>query len=161
MLPVIKMGLDRLKSGLDPYHPFIIFGSTKDIMGYLPGTFFLNWPAWALGLDLRWNTVFYRAIWMLLIWRAEKKEPKITRLTLLHYLALSPYLNFRHDLYFEGFLLIIVVYFLYPKLRPLFLSLGVFTRQWFWILSPFLIYREYLRQALLSGSEPSVKTRSA
>lgn len=142
MLPVIANGLDFWAGGVSPYEVFELAGRSNR-MGYLPGTLFFNLPAWALGLDLRWNTFFYRVIWMFLVVRRLdlSKKPEKSSLVWV-WLALAPYFNFRHDLYFEGFILGVVALVLYPRLRFVLVPALVATRQWAWVLAPFWLLIE-------------------
>lgn len=137
MLPVIEHALGQWSHGLNPYDLFELAGRSNR-MGYLPGTLFLHLPAWCLGVDLRWNTFFYRSIWMLLAWlavaRLNKPDPAKS---LLIFAALSPYMNFRHDLYFEGFILTAMIFVLFERGRALLLPFMVGTRQWAWVGAPF------------------------
>ncbi len=159
MLPVIQKGLDLWSAGSSPYSLFEMAGRTNR-MGYLPGTLFMNWPAWALGLDLRWNTVLYRSAWMLLVWIRLRKTQSFgtSAAGALVWLALSPYMNFRHELYFEGFILGLVLLVLYPAAWVFLLPALVISRQWAWVMTPFWAltlvsnsWRTNLRRVLLLG----------
>jgi len=141
MLPVIQKGLDNWAVGRSPYEGFVLNG-LPNAMGYLPGILFLHLPAWMLGLDLRWNNFIYRAAWLGFLFYHTKKNNRRDLKAIFHYLALSPYINFRHELYFEGYILLMCLYFCFAQLRFLALPLMVFTRQWSWILSPFLFLSE-------------------
>ena len=141
MLPVITKGLDNWSTGKSPYEEFVLNGLPKT-MGYLPGALFMHFPAWILGLDLRWNNFIYRAAWLSFLCYQTKKNCRSDLKATFHYLALSPYINFRHDLYFEGYLLLLSLYFSLVRLRFLSLPLMALTRQWAWVLSPFLILNE-------------------
>jgi hypothetical protein len=134
---------DRLQAplaarGASPYSIFELAGRTNR-MGYLPGTLFMNWPAWAVGLDLRWNTVLYRIAWMLLIGAHLRRTRSLNSPAGLAFvwLFLSPYINFRHELYFEGFILGLVVLVLYPNWSVLLAPALIVSRQWAWVMAPF------------------------
>ncbi|MDR3608396.1 MAG: hypothetical protein P4M08_13590 [Oligoflexia bacterium] len=138
MLPVIQTALTNWSHGVSPYLELILPSGKADHMPYLPGTLFSHWPAWALGLDLRWGQLFYRALWMGLVYRPLIKAETRTR-DWMQLFALNPYWGFRHDLYFEVFLLFIALYWRYPRARWLTLPAMIVTRQWAWILAPFAV----------------------
>lgn len=144
MLPVIQSGLDRWSMGSDPYAP-VLLGGRMNLMGYWPGTLFTHWPAWVLGLDLRWNSFFFRILWMgmaLGVISKKRIPPSHPFVVGLTWFALSPQLSFRHELYFEAFFAMIAAYLLYPRTRWILLPLMVVTRQWAWVFAPFLFFAE-------------------
>ena len=109
------------------------------VMPYLPGTFFSHAPAWILGLDLRWNQFCWRALWMPAVAMALARLPAQSPWrTVAHVFVLNPYFNFRHELYYEVFFVLIVAYHAWPRWRWLGLPALVWTRQWAWVLAPFL-----------------------
>ena len=154
MLPVIQTGLDFWGAGKSSYSIFQM-GDRTNFMSYLPGTMFFHLPAWWMGMDLRWNTVFLRLCWMLLILFVLKRRhfwaERNGVMTALHFFALSPYLNFRHDLYFEGFFLLLVLFMVVPKRRWLWLPLMIWTRQWSWVLTPFFLGAQILQKRRIDG----------
>ncbi len=140
LLPVVRMTWDKLATGTSPY----IFQSFapdghESSMPYLPLTFFSHAPAWVLGLDLRWNQVLWRLLWMLAVGMAlaRLKNGSPWR-TVAHLFVLNPYYNFRHDLYYEVFLAGVVAYQAWPRWRWLSLPALMWTRQWAWVMAPFL-----------------------
>lgn len=141
MLIVTQNALDFLGKGVDPYFELTEKGRTVTY-GYLPGIFLSHFPAWFMGLDLRWNNLIFRALWLLLLLKVIKKSSHQKLLIPFHYLALSPYINFRHELYFEAFLFLLVAYFALPKTRYLSLPIMLVTRQWSWVLAPFLVFND-------------------
>ncbi len=138
MLPSIHQALKQwLDAGISPYAVFDL-ANGRTGMPYLPGTLFSHLPAFLLGLDLRWNQLFYRAIWFGLVILHSKRLPQDSReRDALQFFILNPYWNFRHDLYFEAFFLLIVAFRTLPGLKPVSSALLVFTRQWAWVLYPF------------------------
>ena len=139
MLPAIHEALDLWASGGDPYGRLSATTGT-DRMPYLPGLFFSHLPAWLLGLDLRWNSVFYRICWGYVLVAGLRKIGKASPLQTCGLLALlNPYLVFRHDLYFEFYILVIVVFWASQVARWPILALALVTRQWTWIVAPFLL----------------------
>ena len=158
MIPVLKQGLDFWAQGLDPYSPFELSGRVNR-MGYLPGTLFSQIPAWVADLDLRWNTVLYRAAWMFLVLRTVRKQNWVESrpgvIAALHFFALSPYFNFRHELYFEAFFLGFAVFVLIPRVRVWILPALILTRQWAWVMAPFLALIACSSEGRLRGRKVS------
>jgi hypothetical protein len=140
MLPVIEAAWNQWNQGMSPYASVHLPGVGLDRMPYLPGIFFSHWPTWVLGLDLRWSQVVYRAIWTgLLCYKMRNRDSHSWQKDLFLLFVVNPHFNFRHDLYFEVFLLGLVLYGLYPKVRVTLIPVLVATRQWFWILGPFTL----------------------
>ena len=142
MVLVIKNALDAWWIQKDPYLPQVLeCGATG--MPYFPGILFSHFPAWFLGLDLRWNQFVYRAVYMGILWRLSKKlaPQSLVRDGINFYLA-NPYLMFRHDLYFEIYPFLIALYFMVPRLRSLWIPVLAITSQWCCVLVPFLWLRE-------------------
>lgn len=142
MLLVNQQALQLWWNHQDPYQPMqLAWGLTG--MPYFPGILFSHFPAWFLGLDLRWGQLAYRVLWMGLLWRTARKLPQESLVRDgIHYYLLNPYLNFRHDLYFEIFFVWLAFYFTAPRLRHLWIALLAVTTQWAVILCPFLMNRE-------------------
>lgn len=142
MLFVIAEAFKVWRSGGELYRPMSFsFGTTG--MFYLPLTFFSHLPAWWLGLDLRWNQFFYRALWMaILLWRSRDGRTDSRWSDVAQLFILSPYFNFRHDLYFEAFFVLLAGWSTWPRLRWLLAPAAVACRQWAWVLFPFWALRE-------------------
>ncbi len=138
MLPVLRVALDRWHAGGDPYGVLPVTAGTNH-MPYLPALFLSHVPAWAAGLDLRWNTVLYRLAWGGLLVRALRDVPRESPLCACAVLFfLNPYLTFRHETYFEFELLVVMTFWTVRRAAWAALALGLFTRQWTWVLAPFL-----------------------
>jgi hypothetical protein len=141
MLNVIRQGLDSWGQGKDPYYigqyPWGLSG-----MPYFPGILFSHLPAWALGIDFRWDQVFYRAAWMALLYRQASFARNQRAATLMIFFALNPFINFRHDLYFEIFLLLLALWAVFGKARFIIIPLIAVTWQFAWALCPFLMWEE-------------------
>lgn len=145
MILAIENALNNWSRGLDPYLPGQI-GGVPVSYGYLPGILISHFPAWALSVDLRWNNIIYRALWLTFLGKkVESSRSKEANLA-FHYLAFSPYINYRNDLYFEMFIFLLVLYFQSPFLRFVTLPLMVVTRQWAWIIAPFLFFDDCFKK---------------
>ncbi len=144
MLPAIAYTLDVWWRGGDPYALGQFPSGALVRMPYLPGTFFAHLPAFLLGIDLRWSQVLYRALWIALLWPALRARPAGDPWRgLFQWLLLSPYLVFRHELYFDVFLLLIVAFErAHTVARGLALPALIVTRQWAWVMAPFAVLHD-------------------
>ncbi len=148
MLPVIAGAFEQWKLGGSPYGVFILNGGDHNTMPYLPGVFLSHWPAWAAGVDLRWGSVLFRALWgVLLLRQSDRLPPGSLWMKMAAVWLLNPYLNFRHDLYFEFFNFLMVAFWCVRSLRGLTLALMIVSRQWAWVLAPFLIFGMVMKKA--------------
>lgn len=138
MLTGIQAAMNAFLSNQDPY-----LLSSKDLVPYLPLTWAAFIPGKLLALDLRIVGDFYYALCLILIGINFKKLPTINKYLVCLWL-LNPYFLMRHDLYFQLFLLEIVIFALYIHRLPrllLLIMLGAFiaTLQFAWILYPFFL----------------------
>lgn len=156
MLIAITNAFEQLFAGTSPYQEQVI-ASWRTHMPYLPLTFMSFLPSSLLGVDPRWSVLLYRAAWVALTWHLLLRgrtgdAPRRTFVLVL----LNPTLNTNHDLYFEVFYLLLVLFFHFTfeylrreregKVLPSALLAGLLltTRQWFWIIFPFtvVLFRE-------------------
>ncbi|MCM0606157.1 MAG: hypothetical protein KA715_08710 [Xanthomonadaceae bacterium] len=70
------------------------------LMPYLPMTVISYLPATLLNTDLRWMTILLRGLGAWVIYKHGTKNTK----TLMPWIWMHPYINFRHELYIEPFL---------------------------------------------------------
>ncbi len=146
MLPVIRAAWDAWRSGASPYGT-VMLPNGPNRMPYLPLTFLSHAGAALAGLDLRFNELVFRAAWMgWLARRAARLPVGSPWLGVATALVLSPYLNFRHDLYFEVFCLGLVAYAFAPWLRTALIPVLVATRQWAWVVAPFWLLERCRRE---------------
>jgi hypothetical protein len=139
MFFAIRSAWDQVAAGHDPY----AFGYNPSPhpwgLPYLPVIFFAHAPAWLLGVDLRWNEMLWRLAWMALLHVAlARQAPASPWRTVAHAIVLNPYFNYRHELYFEVFFAGIAAYHAWPRWRWVTLPVLVWTRQWAWVMAPFL-----------------------
>lgn len=146
MLAVIQVAWDAWKAGGSPYGLFTLKNAVNG-MPYLPITFLSHAGAALLGLDLRFNSLFFRTLWMAwLAWRTSHLSAQSPWRIAAGFLILSPYLSFRHDLYFEIFCLLLCAYAFTPRLRTSLVPVLIATRQWSWVLAPFLLLSQCRRE---------------
>lgn len=139
MLPAIELTLNQWAKGQGIYH-LVSFPDATILAHYLPGTLFSHLPAWKFGMDFRWNQVLWRLLWIIPLLRTlSKHKNKAEDHSFLHFVFLNPYFNSRHELYFEFFIFTLVSFWVFERWKWIFLSLAIWTRQWAWVLTPFLI----------------------
>ena len=156
MLPGIQAAWNNFAIGRSPvpYPPNPQAGYWA-ILFSLPGIFFSHGPAWVLGLDLRWGQAVWRLAWMLVIGTAlGKHAPGSPWRTVAHVFVLNPYYNFRHDLYFEGFLFLVAAYHAWPAWRWLCLPALGWTRPSAWVMAPFLALDWLVNRRREAGGAP-------
>lgn len=163
MMAVILHATQSVLHHQNPYDTFYLEGKVYDFP-YLPGTIVSFLPAAALHLDLRWaKLVYVVGLTLLLVWAARKPfRPVVAALTAL--LVLSPYLQYRHDLYTEGHWFSLVVIFVLMQRSRFGWAAAAFgvsmaISQFSWVIFPFFLlnalrrrgWAEVLRTAALSA----------
>jgi hypothetical protein len=136
MLGAIMVALQQFFNNADPYQHVM---SNIGVPAYLPMTILSFTPAFFLKLDPRIIGLFYTIIFLYLIYI------KIDKLKLLNQYAicliiLNPYWLMRHDLYFQFFILELVIILLYSYnyfYRILIWGFTLATSQFAIILLPF------------------------
>ena len=153
MLPAIDVAITNFLANQSPYKQLF---ANIGIPRYFPLTWVSYLPAHFLSIDFRVWGLFYYILTLLIIALNFDKLPKINQY-LLCLLFLSPYFLMRHDLYFQLYLLEIVVLAFYIEVLPKYLNaiiLGIFiaTLQFAWVLYPFLllIISKNIRQLVIN-----------
>ncbi len=138
-LPGLALAWDHLATGKSPYALLTLGRARAWTLPDLPGMFFSHGPAWVLGLDLRWNQLLWRLLWMLGLGIALERLPADSPWrTVAFVFVLNPYFGFRHDLQGEAFLAGIAAYQALPRWRWLSLPALAWIHPWAWVLAPFL-----------------------
>lgn len=140
MLEAIYLSIQQFMLGVSPYYKS---NMEIGVPPYLPFTMISFIPAYFLQIDFRFLGVVYWIISILLIlYKFDKLslEQKLASSLLI----VNPYFLMRHEIYFQVFLLEIVILCLYVdslKLRYKIIFAGVFisTLQFAWILCPFIL----------------------
>jgi hypothetical protein len=142
MLPVIEGAWRQIGLGGDPYSFLHVGSRTDNRMPYLPGTWLSFAPSALLGIDLRWSALLWKSIFTYSLLMSLKKNNSIAFSFMTILFFLSPHFNQRHELYFDFFLCVVFLMFSQSRARPkvsaLLLGAAVLTRQWAWVLAPFL-----------------------
>ncbi len=162
MLPVIERAWQSLLAGHSPYEVLTVGTRTDNRMPYLPGTWLSFFPSALLHIDLRYSSLLWKFLLGLLVTLKLKRvnSPSVLIMALLFFL--NPHLNTRHDLYFDFFLLLIFLIFSsalqiessrYRKL--ILLGIAVLTRQWSWVIAPFILVGELKNSQLTTPPKPA------
>lgn len=146
MLPAIHMSLHQFVVSASPY---VSTSSAIGIPPYLPVTMLSFLPAYFFQIDFRIIGLLYSIITFIIIWYKFNVLSGVQRFGLCLFFV-NPYFLMRHDLYFQFFLLELVILCLYfDKFRiiyqVIFLGIFVATLQFAWILLPFILLANFRR----------------
>ena len=149
MLPVILWADERLASHLDPYTTMHVGLRLYDFP-YLPGMLLVYLPAVLVHIDLRFtNLACDVALGFVLYFAARQVERRAAAL-LVGVFLLSPFLQYRHDLYLAPHWLTLVLAIALMRWRHFAwaalifgFSMGIY--QLSWVIFPFLILNAYRR----------------
>ena len=157
MLPVIIWADQRLLAHLNPYTTMHV-GSRVYDFPYLPGMLVAFLPAVALGFDVRWIDCASVLTFCLLLYWAARHERRPAAALLMGLFVLSPFLQYRHELYIEPHWLMLVssVVLLQRKHFQLAaaafgISMGLY--QLSWVIFPFLALYAWRRGHWLEASK--------
>jgi len=143
MLPLISAAGKTILNGHNPYH-FYTFPTEIVFLTYLPGTVLAFLPAVVLQIDLRFLNIVYVVILAVLIYRASSIQYRSQVAALIGLFLLSPYVQYRHEIYTQPHWLSIVACLLLAQKRKLLWAAAIFgvsaaLSQFSWILFPFLL----------------------
>lgn len=150
MLPVIVWADQRLAAHLSPYTTMHV-GSRLYDFPYLPGMLVMYFPVVAMHLDPRWfNLLCVVLIVCFLYWTASSDRRRAAA-GLIGVFLLSPFLQYRHDLYLQPHWLLLVgaVVLLQrgqPQWAAVTFGLSMAVYQLSWVLWPFLVLYAFRRQ---------------
>ena len=157
MLSAINVALDQFRHGLSPYAKVI---SNIGVAPYLPLTILSFYPGNILKIDFRLIGLIYWSLTLLCLYLKFDHLIKSSQMALC-LLILNPYWLMRHDLYFQLFLLELVILFLYASslniiLRTIIVALTITTLQFAWLLIPFILFAyckdpaQFIKELLIS-----------
>lgn len=153
MMAVIIHATGSVLHHQNPYATFYLEDKLYDFP-YLPGTILSFLPAAAFHVDLRWAKLAYVVgLALLLVWAARKPfRPVVSALAAL--LVLSPYLQYRHDLYTEGhWFSLILVFVLMQRGRfgwgAAVFGISMAISQFSWVIFPFFLLNALRRRGWL------------
>ncbi|MGI4828393.1 MAG: hypothetical protein ACRYFU_09430, partial [Janthinobacterium lividum] len=152
MLPVISWADERLLSHANPYGTIHIGNRLYDFP-YLPGMLVAFIPAAAARIDLRYITMFCVFGSALLIYAAAEKRMQHGAAFLLGTFLLSPFLQYRHDLYLAPHWLALTAAMFLLQRRHLgwasiFFGISMAIYQLSWVIFPFLLLYALRRDGL-------------
>lgn len=143
MLPVVQWADLRLVQHLNPYATMHV-GSRLYDFPYLPGVLLAYLPTIALGIDPRWlNLCSVSVVAGLLYWAAVPKG-RLAAAALVALFVLSPFLQYRHDLYLAPHWLLLTAAMVLVQRRWFGCGAAVFglsmaVYQLSWVIWPFLL----------------------
>lgn len=157
MFMAILISVKQFIMHLNPYDKI---SPSVGIPPYLPLTMLSFYPAGLLKVDPRIIALGYSCITLLLILN-KIKQFRLSNQILLCLIFTNPYWLMRHDLYFQLFILELVVIFCYFDVfneffKTILLGCFISTLQFAWILYPFILLayssgiKQLLRQFILS-----------
>ena len=98
MLPVVQWADQRLAHHLNPYATIHVGGRLYDFP-YLPGVLAVYLPVIALGLDPRWLNLACVLVIVGMLYGSAKSSKRLQTAALIAIFVLSPFLQYRHELY--------------------------------------------------------------
>jgi hypothetical protein len=139
MLPLILSGCQSFLAGMTPYGYHTI--SHRLVFTYLPGMWMAYLPAAASGTDPRFINLMCMVISVLILAYSAKGSRNYTML-LIPVFLLTPYLQYRHEIYLGVlFLILSIIFSLYSRNRWLISSIvfgyALATYQLVWVIYPF------------------------
>ena len=162
MLPVIVWADRRLAGHLNPYLTMHVGARIYDFP-YLPGMLVAYLPVVALHLDPRWFNALCVLAGIYLLYETSKPAMRKLAATLIAVFVLSPFLQYRHDLYLEPhWLTLVAAIVLLQKRRytggAVVFGISMALYQLSWVLWPFLLlfglrrggWREVIRSGTVS-----------
>jgi hypothetical protein len=139
MLPLILSGCHSFLGGTTPYGYHTI--PHHLVFTYLPGMWMAYLPAAASGTDPRFINLICMVISVLILAYSSKGSRSYAML-LIPVFLLTPYLQYRHEIYLDVlFLILSIIFFLYSRNRWI-ASSAIFgyalaTYQFIWVIFPF------------------------
>ena len=143
MLPVVQWADQRLVQHLNPYTTMHV-GSRLYDFPYLPGVLVAYLLPVGIGIDPRWLNLCCVVLLAVLLYRTAVSEAKLATATLIAVFLLSPFLQYRHDLYLapHWFLLTAAIVLLQKRWfswGAVAFGLSMAVYQLSWVVWPFLL----------------------
>jgi len=156
MLPVILWADTNVLHHVDPYITMHVANRVYDFP-YLPGMIVAYLPFTAAHLDLRFASIAYVCASAALIYWAARVDRRREVAALLALFLLSPYLQYRHELYLSPHWLTLVAAFVLMQRRhfawaAFVLGTGMAIYQFSWIILPFLLLNALRRRGWLEAA---------
>ena len=156
MLPVILWADTNVLHHVNPYITMHVANRIYDFP-YLPGMIVAYLPFAAVHLDLRFASIVYVSASAALIYWAARADRRREVAVLLALFLLSPYLQYRHELYMSPHWLTLVAAFVLMQRRhftwaALIFGTGMAIYQFSWIILPFLLLNALRRRGWLEAA---------
>lgn len=153
MLPVVQWADQRLVHGLNPYTTMHVGNRLYDFP-YLPGVLLAYLPGVRLGVDPRWTNVACVVVLALMLYKATLPRKRLITGALVAVFLLSPFLQYRHDLYLAPHWLLLVITVILLQKRSsswaaVTFGLSMAVYQLSWVLWPFLLLHALRRRGWL------------
>jgi hypothetical protein len=157
MMPVILWADSNVLHHVNPYVTMHVANRVYDFP-YLPGMIVAYLPFTAAHLDLRFASIVYVSASAALIYWAARADRRREVAALLALFLLSPYLQYRHELYLAPHWLTLAVAFVLMQRRhfawaAFFLGTGMAIYQFSWIILPFVLINALRRRGWLEAAK--------
>ncbi len=150
MLPVILWADDRLVHGASPYGTIHVGARLYDFP-YLPGMLLAYLPAVAVHIDERTVNLICMLVLSTVLFWAARADRRLEAALLIAVFLLSPFLQYRHELYLAPhWLLLVVSFVLMQRGRfgwgALIFGFSMAVYQLSWVLFPFMVLNALWRR---------------
>jgi len=157
MMPVILWADTSVLRHIDPYITMHVADRVYDFP-YLPGMIVAYLPFAAAHLDLRFASIVYVGVSTALIYWAAHADRRREVAALLALFLLSPYLQYRHELYLSPHWLTLVAAFVLMQRRrfvwaAFVLGIGMAIYQFSWIVLPFVLLNALRRRGWFEAAK--------
>ena len=157
MMPVILWADTNLLHHIDPYTTMHV-GSRVYDFPYLPGMIVAFLPFTVAHLDIRFGNIAYVAASAALIFRAARADRRHEVAAVLAAFLLSPFLQYRHELYLSPHWLTLVAVFVLMQRRhfawaAFVCGIGMGIYQFSWIVVPFVLLNGLRRSGWLEAAK--------
>ena len=150
MLPLILSGCQSFLAGMTPYgYHDLLYHPPHQVFTYLPGMWMAYLPATAFGVDLRFMNLI-SAVLSALILAYSARRSRDHSILLVPVFLLTPYLQYRHEIYLGVlFLILSIVFFLDRNDRMWTSSIAsgyaLAAYQFVWVIFPFIVVSAFKR----------------
>jgi hypothetical protein len=150
MLAVVLWADQNMLRGINPYATMHVVGRVYDFP-YLPGVLLVYAPFVAAHVDIRWGSVFYLGSMAAVALWAARRERRLETAAVVALLLVSPFLQYRHELYIEPhWFALVLALALFARGRYAWaavvfgFSMGIY--QLSWVLFPFFVLQGFWRK---------------
>ena len=150
MLPLILSGCQSFLAGMSPYgYHDLLYHPPHQVFTYLPGMWMAYLPAAASGVDLRFiNLISMLVSALILAYSANGSRNH--GMLLIPVFLLTPYLQYRHEIYLGVLFLILSIVFFLGRCNKWWTSsiasgYALATYQFVWVIFPFIVVSAFKR----------------